>query len=133
MDFRTIGKPKLLILSNFNDLLLRLQLATRFAQSAFYGVSARAGTARPAPGSAAWLNHHRRIHITIILAYLLYTIYEAYQSIQRAGDFYKALGVPHDVDEKGIKTRFRKLYDRCIPETYCLSSHRALQSCSASP
>ena len=108
MDLYTFGKPKLLVVSACS-VLLRLQLATRFAQSAFYGVFARAGATRPAPGSPEWMKHRRRIHVTIILAYLLYTIYEAYQGIQRAGDFYRALGVPHDADDKGIRTRFRKL------------------------
>ena len=47
--------------------------------------------------------------MTVVLAYLLYTIVEADYELRRAGDFYQDLGLPHSVDEKGIKSRFRRL------------------------
>ena len=47
--------------------------------------------------------------MTVILLYLLYTIYEADYEMRKAGDFYQILGVPLDADEKKIKSRFRRL------------------------
>lgn len=46
----------------------------------------------------------------VIVAYLAYTIYEADWSLHRAGDFYRDLAVPLDVDERKIQSQFRKLY-----------------------
>jgi hypothetical protein len=81
-------------------------------QSLYYGLTIRAGDRRPQPGSPRHGNHRRRIHIIVILAYLLYTIYEAYHQMRMQGDFYQSLDVSHDVDDKGIKSRFRRLHVR---------------------
>lgn len=45
----------------------------------------------------------------VILAYLLYTLYEADYWVQQKGDFYQDLGVSLDAGEKAIKSRFRRL------------------------
>ncbi|MCJ1299456.1 hypothetical protein MMC08_002248 [Hypocenomyce scalaris] len=84
-------------------------LITAWLQSLYYGITIRAGDPKPQPGTPRWLKHRRRIHMTVVLAYLLYTIVEADYELRRAGDFYQDLGLPHSVDEKGIKSRFRKL------------------------
>ena len=47
--------------------------------------------------------------MTVILAYLLYTLYEADYWVQQKGDFYKDLGLSPDAGEKAIKSRFRRL------------------------
>lgn len=47
--------------------------------------------------------------MTVIIAYLLYTMYEADYLIRQKGDFYTDLGLSPDVDEKRIKSRFRRL------------------------
>lgn len=52
----------------------------------------------------------------MIVVYLLYTIYEADWQLRQAGDFYQALGVPHDVGEKGIQSRFRRLTVQFHPD-----------------
>lgn len=44
------------------------------------------------------------------MAYLLYTIYEADFQLCMAGNFYQDLGVGLAVDERGINSRFRRLY-----------------------
>lgn len=44
------------------------------------------------------------------MAYLLYTIYEADFQLRMAGNFYQDLGVGLGVDERGINSRFRRLY-----------------------
>ncbi|KAL9613147.1 MAG: hypothetical protein Q9167_002312 [Letrouitia subvulpina] len=75
----------------------------------FYGITIRAGDPKPQPGTPRYLKHRRRIHIAVIIVYLLYTIYEADYWIQQNGDFYQDLGLPIDVDEKKIKARFRRL------------------------
>jgi hypothetical protein len=53
--------------------------------------------------------HRRRIHIIVVSAYLLYTIYEADWDIRRASDFYQDLGIPHSATEREVKSRFRRL------------------------
>lgn len=52
----------------------------------------------------------------MIVAYLIYTIYEADYQLRRAGDFYQDLGVPHDVDERGLQSRFRRLTVQYHPD-----------------
>jgi len=52
----------------------------------------------------------------VILSYLLYTIYEADWQIRRTGDFYQDLGVPHDVDDKRLTSRFRRLTVQYHPD-----------------
>lgn len=84
-------------------------MATQFIQSLYYGVSIRAGDAKPTPGSPRHTKHRRRIHILVIVIYLLYTVVEADWEIRRKGDFYQDLGVSPDVDDRGIKSRFRRL------------------------
>ncbi|KZF24311.1 hypothetical protein L228DRAFT_94160 [Xylona heveae TC161] len=84
-------------------------LVTGWLQSLYYGITVRAGDPRPAPGSPRYMKHRRRIYILVILAYLLYTIIEADWELRRAGDFYQDLGLPYNVEEKTIKSRFRRL------------------------
>ena len=55
------------------------------------------------------MKHRRRIHITVILVYLLYTLYEADYIMRLSGDFYQDLGLAPGVEEKQIKSRFRRL------------------------
>lgn len=52
----------------------------------------------------------------MIVVYLLYTIYEADFQLRQAGDFYQSLGVAHDVAEKGIQSRFRRLTVQFHPD-----------------
>lgn len=75
----------------------------------WYGISIRAGDPKPQPGSPKYIAHRRRIHILVVSAYLLYTIYEADWEIRRASDFYQDLGVAHGSTERDIKSRFRRL------------------------
>lgn len=82
---------------------------TGFAQTAFYAVWTRAGEPKPQAGTPRFVRDRKRIQILVIVLYLLYTIYEADWQLQRAGDFYQDLGVPHDVDDKALQSRFRRL------------------------
>ncbi|KAH0384425.1 membrane associated DnaJ chaperone-like protein, partial [Aureobasidium melanogenum] len=84
-------------------------LVTGWAQSAFYAVWIRAGDPKPQPGTKTFVQHRRRINIIVIVAYLLYTIYEADFQLRMAGNFYQDLGVGLAVDERGINSRFRRL------------------------
>ncbi|KAL9028585.1 MAG: hypothetical protein Q9196_003074 [Gyalolechia fulgens] len=84
-------------------------LVTGWVQSLYYGITIRAGDPKPQPGSPRYLKHRRRIHIAVIVIYLLYTIYEADYLVRLDGDFYQDLDLPVDVDEKKIKSRFRRL------------------------
>ena len=47
--------------------------------------------------------------MTVIIAYLLYTLYEADYSVRQKGDFYQDLGLSPEAGEKAIKSRFRRL------------------------
>lgn len=82
---------------------------TGWVQTAYYAVWIRAGDPKPQPGSRAFAEHRRRIFILVVVAYLLYTVYEADWQLRQAGDFYQDLGVRHDVDERGLQSRFRRL------------------------
>lgn len=84
-------------------------MVTGWVQTIYYGITIRAGDPKPQPGSAQYIKHRRRIHILVISAYLLYTIYEADWDIRRQGDFYQDLGLTPDVEEREIKSKFRRL------------------------
>lgn len=93
-----------------------LQLVTGYIQSLYYTLITRAGSPKPSPRSPRFLRDRKRIHVLVILAYLAYTIYEADHALRKAGDFYSALGVPHDVDENGLNRRFRRLTVQYHPD-----------------
>lgn len=76
----------------------------------------RAGDRKPVPGSPRYNLHRRRIHIIVVSAYLLYTIYEADWEIRRAGDFYQDLGLPYGSTDRDIKSRFRRLASKYHPD-----------------
>lgn len=84
-------------------------MVTGWLQSFYYSLTIRAGSPKPQPGTPKYLLHRRRIHITVVSAYLLYTIYEADWDIRRASDFYQDLGLPHTATDREIKSRFRRL------------------------
>jgi len=86
------------------------QLVTGWIQTVYYAAVTRVGDPKPQPGSPRYVKHRRRILVSVIIAYLLYTIYEADYQLRRQGDFYQSLGVPHDVEDRGIKSKFRRLY-----------------------
>ncbi|TVY31179.1 Chaperone protein DnaJ [Lachnellula hyalina] len=97
-------------------------LVTGWVQSIFYGITIRAGDPKPQPGSPKFMLHRRRIHIMVVSAYLLYTIYEADWEIRRASDFYQDLGIPHSSTERDIKSRFRRLAAIYHPDKVSASS-----------
>lgn len=84
-------------------------LVTGWVQSLWYGIYIRAGDPKPQPGSPRYIKHRKRIHIFVISAYLLYSIFEAHYEIRRSSDFYQDLGVPHNAGDREIKSRFRRL------------------------
>ncbi|KAI9825680.1 MAG: hypothetical protein M1832_001024 [Thelocarpon impressellum] len=104
-------------------------LVTGWIQSVYYGITVRAGDPKPAPGSPRHATHRRRIHIGVILLYLLYSIVEADWQLRRDGDFYRDLGVGVDVDERGIKSRFRRLAALHHPDK--VTSHEAREASEA--
>lgn len=85
------------------------QLVTGWVQGFWYNFTIRAGDPKPQPGSQKYLVHRRRIHLMVVSAYLLYTIYEADWDIRRASDFYQDLGVSHSASERDIRSKFRRL------------------------
>ena len=86
------------------------QLVTGWVHSLYYGITIRAGHPKPRSGSRQFAKDRKIIFASIILLYLLYTIYEADWEVRLRGDFYQDLGVPHDVAVKDLQSRFRKLY-----------------------
>ena len=85
-------------------------LVTGWIQSIYYGIAIRAGDPKPHPGTPKYLKHRRLIHMTVVIAYLLYTFYEADYTIRQNPDFYQLLGLSPDAGEKAVKSRFRRLY-----------------------
>ncbi|KAM5352424.1 hypothetical protein ACJ41O_005147 [Fusarium nematophilum] len=84
-------------------------LATSWIQSIYYGFTIRAGDPKPAPGSARFNSHRRTIHILVVAAYLLYTIFEADYDQRRISSYYADLGVPLEATDREVKSRFRRL------------------------
>ncbi|PQE21071.1 hypothetical protein CJF32_00005530 [Rutstroemia sp. NJR-2017a WRK4] len=100
-------------------------LVTGWVQTFWYGLTIRAGDPKPQPGTPRFNLHRRRIHIIVISAYLLYTIYEADWNIRMTGDFYQDLGVPHSATDREIKSRFRRLAAIHHPDKVSSSSPSA--------
>lgn len=92
------------------------QYATNTVLYVYYGITIRAGDPKPQPGSPRYARDRRRVFIAIVIAYLLYNLYESYQKIQNAGNFYEVLGVSPLSDERTIKTRFRRLAAQHHPD-----------------
>jgi len=84
-------------------------MVTGYLQSFLYTILIRAGDPKPQPGSPRHVRDKKRIHVLVITAYLLYTVYEADYQLRRAGDFYQILGVSQDATEKAINSKFRRL------------------------
>ena len=82
---------------------------TGWIQALYYGITIRAGDPKPQPNTPRYVKHRRRIYITVVLAYLAYTIWEADYYVRQVGDYYQLLGVPLDADDRTIKSRFRRL------------------------
>jgi preprotein translocase subunit Sec63 len=85
-------------------------------QTILYSIFIRAGDPKPQLGSPRFIKHRKYILIAIYLAYFGFTIYEVDFNLQRASNAYNELGVPIDVDESGINSRFRKLTIRFHPD-----------------
>ncbi|ROT41224.1 membrane associated DnaJ chaperone-like protein [Sodiomyces alkalinus F11] len=86
------------------------QFVTGWLQSVYYSLTIRAGSPRPQPGSPRYVTHRRTIHALVVVAYLLYTLYEADYDLRRQGNFYSDLGLPSlAAEDKEIKSRFRRL------------------------
>ncbi|KAJ5201530.1 uncharacterized protein N7498_006193 [Penicillium cinerascens] len=90
--------------------------ATALLQTVYYGITVRAGSPRPMPGTPRHDLHRRRIFIFVVTSYLLYTLYETFHQVQVAGDFYQALGVSPFADERTIKSKFRRLAAQHHPD-----------------
>ncbi|KAJ4338759.1 hypothetical protein N0V87_003674 [Didymella glomerata] len=93
-----------------------IPLAAGWAQSVLYSIFTRAGDPKPQPGSVRFVKHRRQILIAIYLAYFAFTIYEVDFNLQRSSNAYNDLGVPINVDESGLNSRFRKLTIRFHPD-----------------
>lgn len=69
----------------------------------------RAGDPKPQPGSPKYVIHRQRIQITVIVIYLLYTLFEADYWVRQNKDFFQHLGVTPSAGDKQIRTKFRRL------------------------
>lgn len=91
-------------------------LGTSILQSIYYGVALRAGQRRPRSGEPLHELHRRRVHILVLVLYLIYTFLQALYDVRLAPDFYAILGVSTTATEKEVKTRFRRLASRFHPD-----------------
>lgn len=89
---------------------------TSILQSVYYGLTIRAGSPRPQPGTPRFDKHRRRIFIFVVTLYLFYTIYESFHQVRAESDFYRVLGVSPLADERTIKSRFRRLAAQHHPD-----------------
>ncbi|KAL3469449.1 hypothetical protein BJX99DRAFT_73459 [Aspergillus californicus] len=90
--------------------------ATNTVLYVYYGITIRAGDRKPQPGSPRYVRDRRRVFIGIVTIYLLYTLFEVFQQIQKEGDFYQILGVSPLSDERAIKAKFRRLAAQHHPD-----------------
>ncbi|KAF2017488.1 hypothetical protein BU24DRAFT_420530 [Aaosphaeria arxii CBS 175.79] len=93
-----------------------IPMSASWIQSILYSIFIRAGDPKPQPGSPRFIRHRRQLLMAIYAAYFVFTIYEADFELQRAGNAYADLGVPINVDEGGLQSRFRKLTVRFHPD-----------------
>ena len=63
----------------------------------------------------------------MIVIYLLYTIYEADYQIMREGNFYNLIGVPHNVEERALQSRFRRLTVQYHPDKASFADKPAME------
>jgi hypothetical protein len=93
-----------------------MQFITTNILSVYYRTITRAGDPIPQRGTHLYARHYKRVHLTVITAYLLYTVYESYYSIRRTPTFYSLLSVPLTVDERALRSRFRRLSIKYHPD-----------------
>ncbi|KAH6642861.1 hypothetical protein C7974DRAFT_328537 [Boeremia exigua] len=101
-----------------------IPMAAGWAQSILYSIFIRAGDPKPQPGSVRFVKHRRQILIAIYVAYFAFTIYEVDFNLQRSSNAYNDLGVPINVDESGLNSRFRKLTIRFHPDKIAANVNR---------
>ncbi|KAF2808202.1 uncharacterized protein BDZ99DRAFT_572098 [Mytilinidion resinicola] len=95
-----------------------------FVQSTLYSIFIRAGDPKPAFGSHKFVKHRKLILMTLYTAYFLFSIYEITHDIQSAGNLYRDLGVPLDVDDRKLQSRFRRLTIQYHPDKINSSADR---------
>jgi curved DNA-binding protein CbpA len=81
-----------------------------------YSIFIRVGDPKPQPGSPHFIKHRRNILIAVYAAYFAFTIYEVDFNLQRFSNAYNDLGVPINVDESGLNSRFRRLTIKYHPD-----------------
>jgi curved DNA-binding protein CbpA len=85
-------------------------------QIVLYSIFIRAGDPKPQPGSARFIKHRRNILIAVYAAYFAFTVYEVDFNLQRSSNAYNDLGVPINVDENVLNSRFRRLTIKYHPD-----------------
>ncbi|KAF2475936.1 uncharacterized protein BDR25DRAFT_253586 [Lindgomyces ingoldianus] len=93
-----------------------IPLVAGWTQTILYGIFIRAGDPKPPPGSLRFVRHRRQLLMLIYAAYFAFIIYEIDFNLQRASNAYNDLGVPVNVGESGLQSRFRKLTVRFHPD-----------------
>ncbi|KAF2006641.1 hypothetical protein P154DRAFT_615355 [Amniculicola lignicola CBS 123094] len=93
-----------------------IPFAASWLQTILYAVFIRAGDPKPLPNTPRFLKHRRQLLMLIYITYFLFTIYEVDYELQRFSNAYNELGVPVDVSESGLQSRFRKLTVRFHPD-----------------
>lgn len=90
--------------------------AASWAQSILYSIFIRAGEPKPQPGTPRYMKHRRWTFMALYLAYFAFTIYEVDFNLQKSSNAYNDLGVPHDVTESVLNSRFRRLTIKYHPD-----------------
>ncbi|KAF2091322.1 hypothetical protein K490DRAFT_34335 [Saccharata proteae CBS 121410] len=106
-----------------------LPTVVSYIQTFLYSLLIRAGDPKPQPGTPRYIKHRKIIHASVIITYLLYSIYEADWQLQRSPNFYNALSVPPDASERQIQSRFRRLTLQFHPDKlgdFASATHRDL-------
>ncbi|RPB04556.1 hypothetical protein L873DRAFT_1368955 [Choiromyces venosus 120613-1] len=75
----------------------------------WYCLITRAGDPQPEPGTPVYVKAYKRVNFLVITLYLLYTIYESYNTIVLEPNFYKLLGAGMSASDRELKGKFRRL------------------------
>lgn len=96
---------------------------TNILQNVYYRITISAGQPHPQPGTAQYARDHRRLRVTVLCLYLLYTLAQSLYDVKLVGDFYTLLSInPYRTSDKEIKSRVRRLAAKFHPDKVSSSS-----------
>jgi len=86
------------------------KMATNFIQARYYEWKyAPNSPSKPKPGTVKYKRDYKRIHILVIIVYLIYNFYQSMYQTPRQPTLYETLNVSKDFTTQQLKSNYRKL------------------------